>query len=116
MPSIIFYRLVSAFHQQSYIRLSICKLIKLPTKFLFFHQYWLDSEKPMCRQVGLSMLEPTLRFCVKFYTSDPARLEEEFTRYLFCLQVKKDLATGCIQCNENTAALMASYIVQGEEA
>ncbi|XP_022829172.1 FERM, RhoGEF and pleckstrin domain-containing protein 1-like isoform X3 [Spodoptera litura] len=77
-------------------------------------KYWLDSEKPMCRQVGLSMLEPTLRFCVKFYTSDPARLEEEFTRYLFCLQVKKDLATGCIQCNENTAALMASYIVQAE--
>lgn len=80
-----------------------------------FQQYWLDIEKPMCRQVGLSMLEPTLRFCVKFYTSDPARLEEEFTRYLFCLQVKKDLATGCIQCNENTAALMASYIVQGRE-
>ncbi|KAI8430332.1 hypothetical protein MSG28_000639 [Choristoneura fumiferana] len=66
----------------------------------------------MCRQVGLSMLEPTLRFCVKFYTPDPARLEEEFTRYLFCLQVKRDLAQGCIQCNENTAALLASYIVQ----
>ncbi|XP_073948398.1 FERM, ARHGEF and pleckstrin domain-containing protein 1-like isoform X3 [Choristoneura fumiferana] len=68
----------------------------------------------MCRQVGLSMLEPTLRFCVKFYTPDPARLEEEFTRYLFCLQVKRDLAQGCIQCNENTAALLASYIVQAE--
>ncbi|XP_038209437.1 FERM, ARHGEF and pleckstrin domain-containing protein 1 isoform X2 [Zerene cesonia] len=77
-------------------------------------KYWLDVEKPMCRQVGLSMLEPTLRFCVKFYTPDPARLEEEFTRYLFCLQVKRDLAHGCIQCNENTAALMASYIVQAE--
>ncbi|XP_046976462.1 FERM, ARHGEF and pleckstrin domain-containing protein 1-like isoform X1 [Vanessa cardui] len=77
-------------------------------------KYWLDVEKPMCRQVGLSMLEPTLRFCVKFYTPDPARLEEEFTRYLFCLQVKRDLAQGCIQCNENTAALMASYIVQAE--
>ncbi|XP_059049094.1 FERM, ARHGEF and pleckstrin domain-containing protein 1-like [Achroia grisella] len=77
-------------------------------------KYWLDVEKPMCRQLGLSMLEPTLRFCVKFYTPDPARLEEEFTRYLFCLQVKRDLAQGCIQCNENTAALMASYIVQAE--
>ncbi|XP_048004446.1 FERM, ARHGEF and pleckstrin domain-containing protein 1 isoform X2 [Leguminivora glycinivorella] len=77
-------------------------------------RYWLDVEKPMCRQVGLSMLEPTLRFCVKFYTPDPARLEEEFTRYLFCLQVKRDLAQGCIQCNENTAALLASYIVQAE--
>ncbi|VVC97585.1 unnamed protein product [Leptidea sinapis] len=60
------------------------------------------------------MLEPTLRFCVKFYTPDPARLEEEFTRYLFCLQIKRDLAQGCIQCNENTAALMASYIIQAE--
>ncbi|RVE52060.1 hypothetical protein evm_003338 [Chilo suppressalis] len=77
-------------------------------------RYWLDVEKPMCRQLGLSMLEPSLRFCVKFYTPDPARLEEEFTRYLFCLQVKRDLAHGCIQCNENTAALMASYIVQAE--
>ncbi|XP_026323979.1 FERM, ARHGEF and pleckstrin domain-containing protein 2-like isoform X2 [Hyposmocoma kahamanoa] len=77
-------------------------------------RYWLDVEKAMCRQIGLSMLEPTLRFCVKFYTPDPARLEEEFTRYLFCLQVKRDLAHGCIQCNENTAALMASYIVQAE--
>ncbi|XP_041974284.1 FERM, ARHGEF and pleckstrin domain-containing protein 2 isoform X2 [Aricia agestis] len=77
-------------------------------------KYWLDVEKPMCRQLGLSMLEPALRFCVKFYTPDPARLEEEFTRYLFCLQVKRDLATGAIQCNENTAALMASYIVQAE--
>ncbi|XP_063372954.1 FERM, ARHGEF and pleckstrin domain-containing protein 1 isoform X4 [Cydia amplana] len=77
-------------------------------------RYWLDVEKPMCRQLGLSMLEPTLRFCVKFYTPDPARLEEEFTRYLFCLQVKRDLAQGCIQCNENTAALLASYIVQAE--
>ncbi|XP_049887722.1 FERM, ARHGEF and pleckstrin domain-containing protein 1-like isoform X2 [Pectinophora gossypiella] len=77
-------------------------------------KYWLDVEKAMCLQVELSMLEPTLRFCVKFYTPDPARLEEEFTRYLFCLQVKRDLAQGCIQCNENTAALMASYIVQAE--
>lgn len=33
-------------------------------------------------------------------------------RYLFCLQIKRDLATGCLQCNDNTAALMASYIVQ----
>ncbi|XP_060810100.1 FERM, ARHGEF and pleckstrin domain-containing protein 1-like isoform X5 [Amyelois transitella] len=77
-------------------------------------RHWLDVEKPVCRQLGLSMLEPTLRFCVKFYTPDPARLEEEFTRYLFCLQVKRDLAQGHIQCNENTAALIASYIVQSE--
>lgn len=76
-------------------------------------KYWLDLEKPMNRQVGLSLLDPMLRFCVKFYTPDPGQLEEEYTRYLFCLQVKRDLATGSLQCNDNTAALMASYIVQG---
>ena len=30
------------------------------------------------------------------------------------LQVKRDLASGQLHCNDNTAALMASYIVQGE--
>lgn len=77
-------------------------------------QYWLDLEKPVCRQVGLTMVDPLLRFCVKFYTPDPGQLEEEFTRYLFCLQIKRDLAHGLLQCNDNTAALMASYIVQGK--
>lgn len=76
-------------------------------------KYWLDLEKPLNRQVGFSMIDPLLRFCVKFYTPDPAQLEEEYTRYLFCLQIKRDLATGSLQCNDNTAALMASYIVQG---
>ncbi|XP_004529222.1 FERM, ARHGEF and pleckstrin domain-containing protein 2 isoform X2 [Ceratitis capitata] len=75
-------------------------------------KYWLDLEKPLNRQVGLSLIDPVLRFCVKFYTPDPAQLEEEYTRYLFCLQIKRDLANGNLQCNDNTAALMASYIVQ----
>ena len=92
-------------------------------------------EKPLNRQVGMSLVEPVFRFCVKFYAPDPAQLEEEFTRYvisvyirvnihtynnrccyrfLFCLQVKRDLANGILQCNDNTAAIMASYIVQGK--
>ncbi|XP_037950420.1 FERM, ARHGEF and pleckstrin domain-containing protein 1 isoform X2 [Teleopsis dalmanni] len=75
-------------------------------------KYWLDLEKPLNRQVGLSLIDPVLRFCVKFYTPDPAQLEEEYTRYLFCLQIKRDLAMGSLQCTDNTAALMASYIVQ----
>ncbi|XP_063922727.1 FERM, ARHGEF and pleckstrin domain-containing protein 1-like isoform X3 [Zophobas morio] len=77
-------------------------------------RYWLDLQKPISRQLGLSLVDPLLYFCVKFYTPDPGQLEEEFTRYLFCLQVKRDLAQGLMQCNENTAALMASYIVQAE--
>nr|CAD7454239.1 unnamed protein product [Timema tahoe] len=77
-------------------------------------QYWLDLEKPLSRQVGLTLVDTLLRFCVKFYTPDPAQLEEEFTRYLYCLQIKRDLAQGLLQCNDNTSALMASYIVQAE--
>lgn len=76
-------------------------------------KYWLDLEKSLNRQVGFSLVDPMLKFCVKFYAPDPAQLEEEYTRYLFCLQVKRDLAMGSLQCNDNTAALMASYIVQG---
>lgn len=37
----------------------------------------------------------------------------EICRFLLCLQIKRDLATNTLQCNDNTAALMASYIVQG---
>lgn len=43
-------------------------------------KYWLDLEKPMNRQVGLTLIDPLLVFCVKFYTPDPAQLEEEYTR------------------------------------
>ena len=99
-------------------------VILLKCYFISIFQYWLDVDKQMCHQIGLSSLcfnspssslqEPLLRFCVKFYTPDPAQIEEEYTRYLFSLQIKRDLATGLLQCNDNTAALMASYIVQGK--
>ena len=69
----------------------------------------------MNQQVGLAQTgDIILRFTVKFYSPDPTQLEEEYTRYLFSLQIKRDLARGHLQCNDNTAALMASYIVQAE--
>lgn len=89
----------------------ICVVAIISVSFL---QYWLDVEKQLNHQVGLSTHEPLLKFCVKFYTPDPSLIEEEYTRYLFGLQIKRDLAVGQLQCNDNTAALMASYIVQGK--
>lgn len=77
-------------------------------------KFWLDHEKPLSRQIGLTLVNPQMRFCVKFFTPDPSQLEEEFTRYLFCLQIKRDLAKGILQCVDKTAALMASYVVQAE--
>lgn len=77
--------------------------------------FWLDLEKRLSHQVGLNMTDPALRFSVKFYTPDPSQLEEEFTRYLYSLQIRKDLANGQLMCNDNTASLMASYLVQGNK-
>lgn len=71
-------------------------------------------EKSIDRQLSLDLEYPVMYFGVKFYSPDPSKLEDELTRYLFCLQMKKDLAEGSLQCNENTAALIASYIVQAE--
>ncbi|OQR73967.1 hypothetical protein BIW11_09396 [Tropilaelaps mercedesae] len=76
-------------------------------------QYWLDYEKAMCNQLCLNLEDAFLEFCVKFYTPDPGQLEEEFTRYLFSLQIKRDLSQGTLLVHEDTAAVLASYIVQG---
>ncbi|KAK6167236.1 hypothetical protein SNE40_021317 [Patella caerulea] len=73
---------------------------------------WIDRDKQITKQ--LPTLDTPLTFCVKFYTPDPGLLEDELTRYLFALQIKRDLATGLMPCSENTAALLASYIAQAE--
>ena len=44
-------------------------------------------DKTMNQQVGLAGGEPLLRFTVKSYMPDPSQLEEEYTRYLFSLQI-----------------------------
>ncbi|KAG8199813.1 hypothetical protein JTE90_000904 [Oedothorax gibbosus] len=98
----------------------VCKFINLVEVDYFGLEFeddrktkcWLDALKPLCSQTSSSF--PTMYLCVKFYTPDPVQLEDEFTRYLFGLQVKKDLANGFLQCNENTAAVMVSYIVQAD--
>lgn len=37
-----------------------------------------------------------------------------FSRYLFALQIKHDLACGHLICNDTSAALMVSHIIQCE--
>uniref|UniRef100_A0A8C4ESE0 FERM, ARHGEF and pleckstrin domain-containing protein 1 n=1 Tax=Dicentrarchus labrax TaxID=13489 RepID=A0A8C4ESE0_DICLA len=55
-----------------------------------------------------------LRFVVKFFPPDHTQLSEELTRYLFALQIKHDLACGRLICNDTSAALMVSHIIQSE--
>lgn len=49
---------------------------------------------------------------LQFYVTDPSRLQEEYTRYHFYLQIKRDILQGKLPCPFNTACLLASYTVQ----
>ncbi|PAA53973.1 hypothetical protein BOX15_Mlig007908g3 [Macrostomum lignano] len=76
-------------------------------------QCWLDHSKTLPKQCP-SSIELVFYFSVKFYPPDPHLLEDEFTRFLFSLQIKRDLINGLLPCSENTTALLASYLVQAE--
>ena len=62
--------------------------------FVFYRQYW----------NGICILSPILLWDLYFY----------HFRYLYALQIKKDLSTGALTCSDNTMALLASYIAQGK--
>uniref|UniRef100_A0A8C8DJN7 FERM, ARHGEF and pleckstrin domain-containing protein 1 n=1 Tax=Oryzias sinensis TaxID=183150 RepID=A0A8C8DJN7_9TELE len=74
---------------------------------------WLDHIKPIYKQLRRPK-HAILKFSVKFFPPDHAQLLEELTRYLFALQIKQDLCCGRLTCNESSAALMISHIIQSE--
>ncbi|KAJ3584028.1 hypothetical protein NHX12_014525, partial [Muraenolepis orangiensis] len=74
---------------------------------------WLDLLKPALKQIRRPK-NTILRFVVKFFPPDHTQLMEELTRYLFALQIKHDLACGRLICNDTSAALMVSHIIQSE--
>ncbi|XP_010829862.1 PREDICTED: LOW QUALITY PROTEIN: FERM, RhoGEF and pleckstrin domain-containing protein 1 [Bison bison bison] len=74
---------------------------------------WLDLLKPIVKQIRRPK-HVVVKFVVKFFPPDHTQLQEELTRYLFALQVKQDLAQGRLACNDNSAALLISHIVQSE--
>ncbi|MBN3301930.1 EPB41 protein, partial [Amia calva] len=53
-------------------------------------------------------------FNVKFYPPDPAQLTEDITRYYLCLQLRKDIMSGCLPCSFVTLAVLGSYALQSE--
>ncbi|XP_057707808.1 FERM, ARHGEF and pleckstrin domain-containing protein 1-like isoform X2 [Corythoichthys intestinalis] len=74
---------------------------------------WLDPIKPIIKQLRRPK-HTTLRFAVKYFPPDHAQLLEELTRYLFALQIKNDISSGRLTCNDTSAALMVSHIMQSE--
>ncbi|XP_074818855.1 LOW QUALITY PROTEIN: FERM domain-containing protein 7 [Natator depressus] len=74
---------------------------------------WLELLKPITKQMK-NPKEVLFKFMVKFFPVDPGHLREELTRYLFSLQIKRDLAGGRLPCSENSAALLVSHLLQSE--
>uniref|UniRef100_A0A8C8FXT3 FERM, ARHGEF and pleckstrin domain-containing protein 1 n=1 Tax=Oncorhynchus tshawytscha TaxID=74940 RepID=A0A8C8FXT3_ONCTS len=83
------------------------------TEEVFDISVWLDLLKPIVKQLRRPK-HVVLRFVVKFFPPDHAQLLEELTRYLFALQIKHDLACGRLTCNDSSAALLVSHIIQSE--
>ncbi|XP_031778840.1 tyrosine-protein phosphatase non-receptor type 4 isoform X2 [Nasonia vitripennis] len=73
---------------------------------------WLDPSKLVKKQIRSKGGQ--FFFRVKFYVSDPSKLQEEYTRYQFYLQIRKDILQGKLQLLTNPACILASYIVQSE--
>ncbi|XP_053511159.1 FERM, ARHGEF and pleckstrin domain-containing protein 2 isoform X2 [Artibeus jamaicensis] len=74
---------------------------------------WLEPMKPIIRQVRRPK-SAVLRLAVKFFPPDPGQLQEEYTRYLFALQLKRDLLEERLTCSDTTAALLTSHLLQAE--
>uniref|UniRef100_A0A672VBX1 FERM domain containing 7 n=2 Tax=Strigops habroptila TaxID=2489341 RepID=A0A672VBX1_STRHB len=77
------------------------------------NQVWLEALKPITKQIK-NPKEVLFKFMVKFFPVDPGHLREELTRYLFTLQIKKDLAQGRLPCSDKSAALLVSHLLQSE--
>uniref|UniRef100_A0A5F8H2A7 FERM, ARH/RhoGEF and pleckstrin domain protein 2 n=1 Tax=Monodelphis domestica TaxID=13616 RepID=A0A5F8H2A7_MONDO len=72
---------------------------------------WLEPTKPIIKQVQRPR-STLLRLAVKFFPPDPGQLQEEYTRYLFALQIKRDLVEERMPCSDSTAALLTSHLLQ----
>ncbi|XP_048834123.1 tyrosine-protein phosphatase non-receptor type 4-like [Brienomyrus brachyistius] len=74
---------------------------------------WLDTNKLIRKQLKRGSPH-SLNFRVKFFVSDPNKLQEEYTRYQYFLQLKQDIFSGRLPCPYSTATLLASLAVQSE--
>ncbi|CAO2625530.1 FERM, ARHGEF and pleckstrin domain-containing protein 2 [Lemmus lemmus] len=90
-----------------------CDYFGLEFKNVQSYWIWLEPMKPIIRQVRRPK-NAVLRLAVKFFPPDPGQLQEEYTRYLFALQLKRDLLEERLPCAAATAALLISHLLQSE--
>ncbi|RVE56112.1 hypothetical protein OJAV_G00232820 [Oryzias javanicus] len=103
-----------------YLFFKVCEHLNLLEKDYFGLTYkdnhdekcWLDPLKEIKRQIRSNNWQ--FSFNVKFYPPDPSLLTEDITRYLLCLQLRDDVASGRLPCSFVTHALLGSYSLQAE--
>ncbi|XP_059212005.1 band 4.1-like protein 2 isoform X9 [Centropristis striata] len=103
-----------------YLFFKVCEHLNLMEKDYFGLSYkdsheqmcWLDPTKEIKRQIRSNNWQ--FAFNVKFYPPDPSLLTEDITRYLLCLQLREDVASGRLPCSFVTNALLGSYTLQAE--
>ncbi|CAH8514568.1 unnamed protein product [Heterobilharzia americana] len=74
---------------------------------------WLDPTKRIKKQCK-GEANFTFWFRVKFYVPDPAWLQEEYTRYQFFLQVRKDILDGRLPVSRSISVQLAGLALQSE--
>uniref|UniRef100_A0A3P9AGP1 FERM domain-containing protein n=1 Tax=Esox lucius TaxID=8010 RepID=A0A3P9AGP1_ESOLU len=103
-----------------YLFYKVCEALNLLEKDYFGLSYrdnadqtcWLDPTKEIKRQIRSASWQ--FAFNVKFYPPDPSQLTEDITRYLLCLQLRQDIASGRLPCSFVTHSLLGSYSLQAE--
>ncbi|KAI8773772.1 protein 4.1-like [Biomphalaria glabrata] len=75
-------------------------------------KFWLDLSKKVTKQKKRGKME--FEFALKFYPPDPTQLTESLTRYLVCLQIRRDIISGKLPCSQATHAMLGSYAVQAD--
>ncbi|XP_039593551.1 band 4.1-like protein 4B isoform X3 [Polypterus senegalus] len=75
--------------------------------------HWLDATKLIKKQIKIGP-PYTLHFRIKFYSSEPNNLHEEFTRYLFVLQLRQDILSGKLKCPYDVSVELAALCLQSE--
>uniref|UniRef100_A0A914W524 Moesin/ezrin/radixin homolog 1 n=1 Tax=Plectus sambesii TaxID=2011161 RepID=A0A914W524_9BILA len=88
------------------------QFIDVPQEETENNMRWLDPTKSIRKQMQCPPY--LLYFRVKFYVSDPSKLIEEYTRYHFYMEIRKDILDGRLVCPESSAALLGSYAAQSE--
>ncbi|KAL3315946.1 Tyrosine-protein phosphatase non-receptor type 3 [Cichlidogyrus casuarinus] len=76
-------------------------------------QRWLDPSKQIIKHFKHSSPYNFI-FGVKFYVPDPVILTEEYTRYQFFLQLRRDLAEGQLIVSRDVAAHLSGLYLQSE--